>query len=81
MRDYARGAHEGEGRAPWGQASPGPSWPPRKVVGALLPLQESQYLDKNCVKISAQSELQMSRYLRNGEKLETGKQNRREIER
>ena len=40
-RDDARGAHEGEGRAPWGQARPGPSWPPRKAVGALLSPQES----------------------------------------
>src|SRR3990170_5367628 len=32
----ARGAHEGEGRAPGGQARPGPSCPLCKVVGALL---------------------------------------------
>ena len=37
-RDDARGAHEGEGRAPGGQARPGPSWPLRKGVHALLSL-------------------------------------------
>ena len=30
------GAHEGEGRAPGGRVHPGPSWPLRKAVGALL---------------------------------------------
>ena len=51
MRDDARGAHEGEGRAPGGQARPGPSWPPRKAVGALISPQESQYPDRDRVKI------------------------------
>ena len=41
MRDDARGAHEGEGRAPGGQARPWPLWPPRKAVDALLFPQES----------------------------------------
>ena len=53
-RDIARGAHEGEGRAPGGQTRPGPSWPLRKAVGALLSLQEIQYPDKNRVQIPAQ---------------------------
>ena len=39
-RDDARGAHEGEGHAPGGQARPGPSWPPHKAVGILLLPQE-----------------------------------------
>ena len=56
-RDDARGAHKGEGRAPGGRARPGPLWPLRKAVGALLSPQESQYPDKNHVQISAQSEL------------------------
>ena len=30
-----------QGRAPGGQACPGPSWPPRKAVDALLSPQES----------------------------------------
>ena len=72
MRDNARGAHEGEGRAPGGQARPGPSWPLRKAVGALPLRQESQYPDKNRVQISAQSELRISGNLRNGERAESG---------
>ena len=40
-RDGARGGHEAGGRAPGGQARPGPSWAPRKAVDALLLLQES----------------------------------------
>ena len=39
-----------QGGAPGGQARPGPSWPLRKAVGALLSPQESQHLDKNRVK-------------------------------
>ena len=39
-RDDARGGHEAGG-APGGQARPGPSWPPRKAVDALLSPQES----------------------------------------
>ena len=41
QREDARGTHEGEGRAPGGQARPGPSWTLRKAVGALLSPQES----------------------------------------
>ena len=41
MRDDARGAHKGEGCAPGDRARPGPSWPFRKAVGALLSPQES----------------------------------------
>ena len=71
-RDDARGAHEGEGRPPGGRARPGPLWPLHKAVGALLSLQESQYPDKNRVKISAQSELWIFGNLRNGERAESG---------
>ena len=53
-------------------ACPGPSWPLRKVAGALLSPQESQYLDKNRVQNSAQSELRISGNLRNGERAESG---------
>ena len=69
-RDDSRGAHEGEGRAPGGQAHPGSSWPLCKAVGALLSLQESQYPDKNHVQSTAQSELWISGNLRNGERVE-----------
>ena len=48
-------------------ARPLPTWTPRKAVGALLSPQESQHLDKNHVKITAQSELWISGNLRNGE--------------
>ena len=58
-----------QGARPRGWACPGPSWPLRKVVGALLSLQESQYPDKNRVKISAQSELGISGNIRNGERV------------
>ena len=61
-----------QGRAPGGQAHPGPSWPPRKVVGALLSPQETQYPDKNRVQISSQSELWISGNLRNSERAESG---------
>jgi len=71
-RDDARGAHEGEGCARGGRARPGPSWPLRKAVGALLSPQEIQYPDKNCVQISAHSELRISGNLRNGEMAESG---------
>ena len=37
----SEGATRQGGRAPGGQARPGPSWPPRKAVGALLSPQES----------------------------------------
>ena len=47
-------------------------WPPRKAVGALLSPQESQYPDRFCVKISAQSELRISGNIRNGERQEYG---------
>ena len=70
-RDDTRGGHEGEGRSPGGQARPGPSWPLRKAVGALISPQESQYVDKNRVQISAQSELRISRNIRNGERPES----------
>ena len=60
---------------------PGPSSPPRKAVGALLSLQESQYLDRNHVKISAQSELRISGNIRNGERPESETQKQRETER
>ena len=72
-RDDARGAHEGEGREPGGRARPGPSWPLRKAVGALLWPQDIQYPDKNCVKISAQSELRIFGNIRNGERAESGR--------
>ena len=71
-RDDARGAHEGEGRTPGGQARPGPSWPLHKEVGAILSPQERPYPDRNCVRISAQSELRISGNLRNGERAELG---------
>ena len=71
-RDDARGAHEGEGRAPRGQVCPGPSWPHRKVVAALLSPQESQYPDRNHVQISSQSKLRISGNIRNGESAESG---------
>ena len=61
-----------QGHAPGGQARPGSLWTPRKVVGSLLRLQESQYPDRNHVKISAQSELRISENIRNGERPETG---------
>ena len=38
-------------------ARPGPSWPPRKAVGALISPQESQYPDRNRVQRATQSEL------------------------
>ena len=53
-------------------ARPGPTWPPRKAVGALLSPQESQYPDKNRVQISAQSKLRISGNLRNDERAESG---------
>jgi len=62
-------------------ALPGPSWPPHKAVGALLSLQESQYPDRNRVKISAQSELRISGNIRNGERPESGTQKQRETKR
>ena len=40
-RADARGGHETGGHTPGGQARPGPSWPHRKAVGALLSPQES----------------------------------------
>ena len=40
-RDGAQGGHEAGGRAPRGQALPGPSWAPRKAVDALLLPQQS----------------------------------------
>ena len=46
-------------------------WTPRKAVGALLRLQESQYPDRNHVKISAQSELRISENIRNGERTDS----------
>ena len=49
-----------------------PSWPPLKAVGALLSPQESQYPDRDRVKISAQSELWISGNIRNGEREESG---------
>ena len=52
-------------------ARPGPSWPPRKAVGALLSPQESQYPNTNHVKISAQSDLRIFGNLRNGERPES----------
>ena len=79
-RDDVRGAHEGEGRAPGGQAHPGPSWPLRKEVGALLSPQEIQYPDTNRVKISAQSELRISENIRNAERPESGTQKQRETD-
>ena len=66
-----------QGARPGGQARPGPSWPPRKAVGALLSPQESQYPDRNRVKISAQSELRITGNIRNGERPESEMQNRR----
>ena len=69
-RDDARGVHKGVGRAPGGRARPGPSWPLRKAVCALLSPQESQYPDKNRVKISAQLELRISGNIRKGERAE-----------
>ena len=74
MRDDARGGHEAG-------ACPGPSWPPRKAVGALLSPKEIKYPDRNCVKISAQSELRVSGNIRNGERPESGTQKQRETER
>ena len=71
MRRCPRGPR-GRGHAPGGQARPGPSWPPRKAVGALLSSQESQYPDKNRVQISAQSDLRISENIRNGERAELG---------
>ena len=65
-------AHEGQGHACLEWAWAPPSWPPRKAVGALLSPQESQYPDKNCVQISAQSELRISGNIRNGERKESG---------
>ena len=50
-RDDARGAHKGERHAAGGRARPGPSWPLRKAVGALLSPKQSQYPDiKSCPK-------------------------------
>ena len=72
MRDDARGAHEGEGSAPGGQARLGPSLPLCKAAVALLSPQESQYPDKNRVQISAQPELRISGNIRNGERAESG---------
>ena len=40
MRDGVRGGNEVGGRAPGCQARPWPSWPPCKVVGALLSPQD-----------------------------------------
>ena len=51
--------------------------PPRTSVGALLRAQGSLYPEKNCVKISAQSELRISRNIRNGFRPDRGE---REIE-
>ena len=48
------------------------------MVGSLLSLQESQYLDKNRVQNSAQSELQISRNIKNGERAESGTQKQRD---
>ena len=70
MRDDAQGGHEAGGRAPGGQARPGPSWTPRKEVGALLSPQEIQFEDKYPLKISPQSELRISGYKRNGARAE-----------
>ena len=42
------------------------------MVGALISPQERQYLDKNCVQISAQSELRIFGNSRNGERAESG---------
>lgn len=53
-------------------ARPGPSYPPCKEVGALLSPQESQYPHKNHAQNSAQSDLRISRNLRNGERAESG---------
>ena len=46
-----------------------PSWPPRKAVAALLWPQESEFLEKKIsAKVSIQSELRISIYIRNGER-------------
>ena len=49
-------------------------WPLLKAVGALLSPQERKYPEENRVKISAQSELRISRNLRNGESQNLGAQ-------
>ena len=68
-------------RALGGRAHLGPLWPPRKVVGALLSPQESQYSDKNRVQISIQSELRISGNIRNGEREESENAEKRERQR
>ena len=60
-----------QGARPRGSGVPWTLVATRKAVGALLPPQESQYPDKNHVQISAQSELRISRNLRNGERAES----------
>jgi hypothetical protein len=47
-------------------------WPPLRSVGDVLRSHGSLYPDKNHVKISAQSELRIFGYLRNGERPENG---------
>ena len=56
-------------------------WPPHRSVGGALKLQGSLYPDKNRVKISAQSELRISGFLRNGETLENGNTKQKRTER
>jgi hypothetical protein len=78
----AHGLHKATGHAaprPRGDAL----WAHRKSVGALLRPQGSLYREKNCVKISVQSELRISGNIRNGFRPENrnAKQKRTERER
>ena len=81
MRDDAPRGPRGRGCAPGCQARPGPSWPLRKALGALLSPQESQYPDRNRVQRTTQSELRISGNIKNGERAESGTQKQRETER
>ena len=69
-------------QATWVRPTPWPRlgglWAPCRSVDTLLSLQEREYSEKNPLKISAQSELQISGNIRNGFRPETGTRNRRE---